>query len=199
MPFPSLIKNYFRSVSYSLDFIEIHFTRFSSLLGRFLKCMSSPSCAYQPCLSQCCLMCCSSLTSLLTFLCALQTTFQSLICVLLSFSLSGEVLQNYLVLRILGVIQAQMMASLSSAFSLLTFLTCIFLSASLSDTLSRNLFQLMLRMSQHIFLKFLSICLESRIKRRNDLICHFQPKILLFYRYSSSTLLLTLSSTFLSK
>lgn len=95
-------------------------------MGQFLKCMSSPSRAYQPCLSQCCLMCCSSLTSLLTFLCAQQTTFQSLICVLLSFSLSGEVLQNYLVLKILGVIQAQMMASLSSAFLLLTFLTRIF-------------------------------------------------------------------------
>lgn len=179
MPFPSLIKNYFHPVSYSLDFIEIHFTRFSSLLGQFLKCVSSPSCAYQPRLSQCCLMCCSSLTSLLTLLCAPKTTFLSLICVLLSFSLPGEVLQNYLVLKILGVIQVQMMASLSSAFLLLTFLTYIFFSASLSDTLSRNVFQLMLRISQHIFLKFLSICLEFRVKRKNNLICHFQLKILL--------------------
>lgn len=196
MLFPSLIKNYFHSVSNSLDFIEIHFTRFSRLLGQFLKCMSSPSCAYRPCLSHCCLMCCSSLTSLLTLLYALKTTFQSLICVLLSFS--GKVLQNYLVLQFLGVIQAQMMASLSSAFLLLTFLTYIFLSASLSDTLSRNLFQLMLRMSQHIFLQFLSIYLEFGVKRRNNLVCHSQPKIWLSLTCSSSASLLTLISTFLS-
>lgn len=198
MPFPYLIKIYFHSVFCSLDFIEIHFTRFSRLLGQFLKCMSSPSCAYRPCLSHCCLMCCSSLTSLLTLLYALKTTFQSLICVLLSFSLSGKVLQNYLVPQFLGAIQAQMMASLSSAFLLLTFLTYIFLSASFSDTLSRNLFQLMLRMSQHIFLQFLSICLEFGVKRRNNLVCHSQPKIWLSLTYSSSALLLTLISTFLS-
>lgn len=74
-----------------------------------------------------------------------------------------------------------MKASLSSAFLLLSFLTYIFFSASLSDTLSRNLFHLMLRMSQHIFLQFLSICLEFRVKGRNNLVCHFQLKIFLSY------------------
>lgn len=84
---------------------------------------------------------------------------------LLSFSLFGEVLQDYLVSKFLG--SDTSLGDGNSQFCLFipNFSHLNLLSDSLSDILCRNLFQLMLRMAQHIFLLFLSISLDFRVGR----------------------------------
>lgn len=143
-------------------------------------------------------MCCSSLTSWLTLLCALKTTFQALVCVLLSFALSGEVLQSYLVLKFLGVIQAQMMASLSSAFLLLTFLTHIFCQLPLLTPLAEIFFSLCLGCPNILSYNFCPFVLD--LESRGGIISFVIPNLrsCCLLTYSSSALLLTLISTFLS-
>lgn len=87
----------------------------------------------------------------------LKTFPMSFGCLFLS-SLSWEMLQEYLVLKFWGVMLAHMMAALSSAFLILTFLVdSDFFPASFSVILmQKTFFQLKLRIAQNIFLPFLS-------------------------------------------